>query len=261
MSALYRYPVKSLRGVPLREAEVEARGLAGDRRWMIVDAHGVFLSQRTLPELARVVVDTSDAGITLRTPDGSQATLPWSHEGPEEPVTVWRDTLPACAHAEGSALLSTFLGRPVRLVHQAGRRATSRGGGEVSFADAYPLLLTTTASHAALDQEAGTAMDPRRFRPNIVVANDTPWVEDRWKSLTLGAVPFEGVKGCDRCVLTTVHPETGRKGAEPLRTLARTRRHEGKVWFGMNLIPRGTGRIAHGDELRVTSLHNVAPRE
>ena len=260
IDALFRYPVKSLRGVALDEAQVEARGFAGDRRWMVVAAHGVFLTQRTHPELARIVVETGEAGITLRTPAGAEATLPWHHEGAPEPVTVWRDEVPAIAHGPGSALVSDFLGRPARVVFQAGRRATSRGGGVVSFADAYPLLLTTTASLRALEVDAGIALDMRRFRPNVVVASDEAYAEDRWKALSLGAVAFEGVKGCDRCVLTTVDPETGEKGREPLRTLARTRRDAGQVWFGLNLVPRGAGTLAVGDAVRVASLHAVPPR-
>ncbi|MEM1416696.1 MAG: MOSC N-terminal beta barrel domain-containing protein [Myxococcota bacterium] len=260
IEALFRYPVKSLRGLRVDAAEVEPRGLAGDRRWMIVDAHGVFLTQRTLPELARIEVAAFAEGITLTLPGGASAVLPGSHRGTPETVEVWRSRVDAVPHAEGSALLSDFLGRPVRVVFQVGPRPTHRGGGEVSFADGYPLLLTTTSSHAELDAQAGVPIDPRRFRPNVLVTSERAYDEDLWDQLTLGGIPFQGVKGCDRCVLTTVDPESGAKGTEPLRTLARTRRAQGAVWFGMNLVPRGRGTLRVGDPVEVLTRHATPPR-
>nr|WP_281387136.1 MOSC domain-containing protein [Jiangella mangrovi] len=135
----------------------------------------------------------------------------------------------------------------------------------VSFADAFPLLATTTGSLARLNdwvveeallrgEEPPEAPLPmRRFRPSVVVDNAEPFAEDTWCKLRIGDVPFRAVKLCDRCVLTTIDPDTQTRGKEPLRTLARHRNWDGKVWFGMNLVPDGTGTIAVGDEVRVTA--------
>src|SRR5262249_35446290 len=99
-----------------------------------------------------------------------------------------------------------------------------------------------------------------RFRPNLVVAGAPAWAEDGWRVLRIGTARFRAVKGCSRCVLTTVDPDTGRKGKEPIATLARHRRWEGKGWFAINLIPDSPGaRVCVGDQIEV--LERVATTE
>jgi hypothetical protein len=93
-----------------------------------------------------------------------------------------------------------------------------------------------------------------RFRPNVVVRGESAWAEDDWARIRIGPAVFRAVKACDRCVFTTIHPESGMKGREPLVTLARHRRWDGKIWFGMNLIPEIKGenpRLRIGDEVEV----------
>ena len=131
----------------------------------------------------------------------------------------------------------------------------SRDGDRVSFADGYPLLLTSEGSLATLNGliAAGPRADEgpmqmRRFRPGVVVAGTAAWAEDTWRLLRIGDVMFRAVKGCDRCVMTTVDPGTAAKGNEPITTLARYRRWDGKTWFGINLIPDSP---RPGDSIRV----------
>jgi hypothetical protein len=166
-------------------------------------------------------------------------------------VNVWKyDLLATPAGDEAAAWLTRVAGEPVRLVYldDPTRRHVdpkfSQDADRVSFADAYPLLLTSEASLAALNTliEAGphpgeAPLPMTRFRPNVVVAGAQAWAEDSWRRLLIGDVAFRAVKGCDRCVFTTIDPDTAVKGKEPLRTLARYRRWDGKVWFGVNLIP------------------------
>jgi hypothetical protein len=177
-------------------------------------------------------------------------------------VNVWDSALaatPACAAAHD--WFSDVVGKPVRLVYlddPARRRpnpAYSRDGDRVSFADGYPVLLTTEGSLAALNEliaagpRAGEGPLPmRRFRPSVVVSGPAAWAEDRWRRLRIGDVVFRAVKGCDRCVLTTVDPDTAVKGKEPIATLARYRRWDGRTWFGVNLIPDSP---RPGDTIRV----------
>ena len=122
--------------------------------------------------------------------------------------------------------------------------AYSLDGDRVSFADGYPLLLTSEESLDALNdwiaegpRAAEGPVPMRRFRPSVVVSGAPAWAEDGWRRLRIGPVTFRAVKGCDRCVLTTVDPDTAAKGHEPLFALARHRRWDGKIWFGVNLIP------------------------
>ncbi len=258
LTELTRYPVKSCRGQALGQADVRPWGLDGDRRWMIVDPQGRFVTGREVPRLVQVepaLVRGPDGAPALRLHAPGQPDLEIAEpsSGPEltEPVTIWRDTVAAAPGGEAAAeWLQRALGRPARLVFldDPYRRAVDprygRDDDVVSFADGFPLLLTTQESLGALNDwvlegahrdEAPLSMT--RFRPNVVVRGAPAWAEDDWKRLRIGAVEFRAVKGCGRCVFTTVDPITAEKGREPLATLARYRNWDGNLWFGVNLIP------------------------
>jgi uncharacterized protein YcbX len=175
-------------------------------------------------------------------------------------VTVWRDTVEArTCDASADAWLTRYLGEPMRLVHmgEETRRPVdpdySRDGDVVSFADAYPLLVISQAALDGLNARLGRPVPMARFRPNIVVADSAPHAEDGWRRIRIGEVEFEAVKACTRCVFTTVDPAsmTRDPDGEPLRTLVQYRRTPAGVTFGMNLIPRGTGRVRRGDAVSV----------
>jgi uncharacterized protein len=265
---LYRYPVKSCRGDQLAAGTVEPWGLAGDRRWMIVDLGGEVVTAREHPRLVLVAPFLNGGGIRLTGPDGPDLTVTVPRGDELIPVTVWQSKLLAApAGAAADAWFSRVTGERVRLVYlddPTRRRPNpdySRDGDRVSFADGYPLLLTTESSLTALNEEIAAGpraaegpLPMRRFRPNLVVAGTAPWAEDGWRRLRVGDVAFRSVKGCDRCVLTTIDPDTAATGKEPIATLARCRRWDGKVWFGVNLIPDGPqpGRsIRVGDPVEI----------
>ena len=275
---LYRYPVKSCRGQQLAAAAVEPWGLAGDRRWMIVDPSGEVVTAREHPRLLLVTPFLGDGAIRLTGPAMPDLTVPVPPGDDLIPVRVWDSKLLA-APADGAAdaWLSEAAGEPVRLVYldDPTRRPTnphySRDGDRVSFADGYPRLLTAESSLAELNEQIAAGplaaegpLPMRRFRPSVVVAGAGPWAEDGWRLLQIGDVVFRAVKGCDRCVLTTIDPDTAAKGKEPIATLARSRRWDGKVWFGINLIPdsaRDAGSISIGDPVRILeqSDHSDGP--
>jgi uncharacterized protein YcbX len=117
----------------------------------------------------------------------------------------------------------------------------------VGFADAYPFMLLSEASLADLNTRLETPLDMARFRPNIVIAGTTPYAEDGYTRVRIGEISFRGPKRCERCVITTVDPDTGLSGREPLRTLAKYRLEDQKVWFGMNLIHDNLGLLRVGD--------------
>jgi uncharacterized protein YcbX len=131
-------------------------------------------------------------------------------------------------------------------------------GETVSFADGYPLLVTTAASLDALNSliAEGRYADEgplpmNRFRPSVVVAGTEPWAEDDWTRIAVGEVVFRVPKSCGRCVVTTTDQDTAERGREPLHTLARHRRIDGSLVFGQNLVPVSTGTIRTGDPVRV----------
>jgi uncharacterized protein YcbX len=265
LASLHIYPLKGGRAVDLGRALVEPWGLAGDRRWLLVDADCQFITQREHPALARLVVSYGPgADITVSCAGYRSLAVAAPRERPELlKVTVWRSTVPAAAAgAEADAWFSAYLGQPVRLVwlDDPTRRAVnpdySLDGDVVSFADGYPLLLTTTGSLDQLGQwlsEAGEQPVPmNRFRPNVVVSGYEPWAEDRWRRIRIGAVSFRVAKPSARCVVTTTDQATGERGRQPLRMLARHRRFGKNLIFGQNLIPDSPGRLRVGDPVDVT---------
>jgi uncharacterized protein YcbX len=251
LTDVWRYPVKSCRGERLSAAAVEPWGLAGDRRWMVVDDDGGPVTAREYPQMVLVTPRLGDGQITLSGPGLPDLAVPVPSGGDLVPVSVWASELVAApAGDEAAAWLSKVIGEHVRLVYldDPTRRAPnpkySRATDRVSFADGYPLLLTSEESLGALNEWITEGPRPaegpvpmRRFRPSVVVAGAPAWAEDGWRRLRIGPVAFRAVKGCDRCVLTTIDPDTAAKGHEPLFALARHRRWDGKVWFGVNLIP------------------------
>jgi uncharacterized protein YcbX len=260
VTALYVYPVKGCAGLAVDRAVVVERGFDRDRRWMIVDADGMFVTQRSRPELALVRTALDGGEIVLDAPGLSTLRLPARHDsGARRDVQVWSHIGAAAVHPEGSAWVSRYLVAPHALVYMPDdhRRPVNperaRPGDVVSFADGYPILLVSEASLADLNGRLAAPMAMTRFRPNIVVAGCAPFAEDGWARLRIGEIGFRGVKPCDRCVVTTIDPTTGKGGVEPLRTLASFRRVYGdsKVYFGMNLIHDGGGALTVGDAVTV----------
>jgi uncharacterized protein len=265
LSALHVYPIKSTTALDPGEAAVEPWGIAGDRRWMVIGADGRALTQRDLPRLALVRASPrGDGSMLLQAPGMEPGTVAVPEAVEPVPVRVFDDSLVAVpAAAPAGAWFSRYLGRDVRLVHldDPKRRpvdpAYALPGETVSLADGFPLLLTTTASLAALnaliaDGSPGHEELPmRRFRPNVVIDGTAPWAEDGWTRVRVGEVDFRVAKPCGRCVVTTVDQSTAERGREPLRTLARHRRRGGRPIFGQNLVPLTTGTLRVGDPFTV----------
>ena len=263
LASIHIYPMKAARAVDLDESAVEPWGLAGDRRWLLVDEDGRFVSQREEPSLARVVVTPLTGTISVSSAGfpAHQVAAP-AASAPMPKVTVWGSTvLAAAAGPDGDEWFSAYLGRPVRLVYldDPTRRPVDpeygRDGDVVSFADGYPLLLTSTASLDELGrwltEDGGQPVPMTRFRPNAVVAGAPPWAEDRWRRIRMGAVEFRVVKPCGRCVVTTTDQITGEGGSQPLKMLGRRRRVGQQLVFGQNMIPDGPGVIRAGDQVEV----------
>lgn len=257
--SLHIHPLKGARGIRVESATVEPSGLRHDRRFMLVDAQGGFVSQRSHPRLA--LVRTAIEGETLRLalPGGEAVVVPLRPDGPRREVEVWGDRCEAVrVGGEPSALLSGFLGEQVELVHMPEdvRRpvdpAYAREGEHVSFADGFPLLLASLESLADLNARLATPVLMDRFRPNLVVEGAAPFAEDEHARVRVGALRFRMPKRCSRCTVTTVDQRTGEPaGPEPLRTLAGYRGEGRRVYFGQNLIPEGTGVLRVGDEVEL----------
>lgn len=257
ISGLFVYPIKSGAGLPVDRRELDGFGMTGDREYMVVDPDGMFLTQREAPKLALVQPVLAD-GLRLETPVGSAIARPSGRRQ----VTVWEHTGAAIDCGDEVAdLLSALLERPCRLVKTAPdhRRPTEFGGGQVGFADGFPLLIISESSLAHLNSRLPQSLPMNRFRPNVVVADAEPFAEDTWVTVDLGPVTVDVVKPCARCAITRVDQATGIRGdGEPLRTLGTFRKAKGGVMFGQNAVHRGPGELKVGDTVRVRSSRPAA---
>jgi hypothetical protein len=267
LTSLHIYPVKSCHRVDLDAATVEPWGLAGDRRWVVVDEDGLQRTQRNVPRMALIQpTHAANGRLSLKAPGMPDLELdpPSRADGADSTVvTVWRyNGAAASAGAEADAWFTKFLESPSRLAYMddTSVRPTnpeySQPEDRVSFADGYPLLLTSTASLAALGswiaEMGGEPVPMTRFRPNAVVTGTEPWAEEDWRRVRIGGQVFRVVKPCDRCVMTTVDPELGSfTGQQPLRALRKFHRAGKKAFFGMNLVPDSVGTLRVGDEFEV----------
>jgi uncharacterized protein YcbX len=259
LASLHIHPLKGARGIQVASAQVEPRGLRHDRRFMLVDARGGFVSQRSHPRLALVQTAIEGETLRLRPPDGGGVSVPLAPEGPRREVEVWGDRVMAVrVGAEASEILSRFLGDSLELVHLPNDVLRpvdpdyAEDGDQVSFADGFPLLLASIESLADLNARLATPLPMDRFRPNLVVEGGVPFAEDQHERVRIGALGFRMPKRCSRCQVTTVDQTTGEPaGPEPLRTLAGYRSEGRRVYFGQNLIPERTGVLSIGDEVEL----------
>ncbi|GHA35614.1 molybdenum cofactor biosysynthesis protein [Streptomyces tauricus] len=267
LHSIHVYPLKAAAGHAPHEAVVEPWGPAGDRRWVLTDEKNRIITQRARPRMALVCVEALAGGAILASAPGREPlTVPVPAPGGTTTVEIWNDKVEGVpAGVAADAWFSDFLGIAVRLVHlddPATRRPIdplfARPGETVSFADGYPLLVTTLASLDALntliaqgDRPEEGPLPMNRFRPNLVVGGTAAWAEDGWSRIAVGEVVLRVAKMCGRCVVTTTDQTTAERGREPLRTLARHRRFGDKLVFGQNLVPESPGSVRVGDPVRI----------
>ena len=259
VSALNIYPVKGLKAIALDAAQVAERGLEHDRRFMVVDRTGEFLSQRAMPKMATVWTAIEGAELVLSAPDTEPIALPLDPAAGEAiRVRVWRSECQALApSAKADAWLSEYLGIESRIVYmpESTRRESNpeyAPGSIVSFADGYACLATSESSladlNARLVAKGNRALSMNRFRPSLVLEGAAAYAEDGWKEIAIGGARFGAAKPCGRCEVTTTDQSTGEVlGPEPLATLASYREHpEFGVMFGMNWFVVEPGEIRVG---------------
>lgn len=255
LSEIWIYPVKSLGGIRVSSATVMEKGLRHDRRWMLVDASGRFLTQRNLPQMALFKVSPQGNNFII-THGSDSLQLPTEGGGTTITAQIWSDAVDVVEpSADVSRWFSERLDMACRLVAfpEANPRlidpAYRLARESVSLADGYPVLIIGQAS---LDDLNGRLLQPvpmNRFRPNLVFLGGAPYEEDEWKNFRIGVNRFAGVKPCGRCVLTTVDQDNAQVGREPLLTLSKYRRDGDKINFGQNVIPRDYYEIHEGDEI------------
>ena len=266
LTQLFIYPVKSARGIALERAEIAATGLMWDRRWMIVDENALFITQRTHPDLARVVPEITREALVLRAPGLSDLVVPFDTAGPCLRVRIWDSHCEALEEGgDAHEWLSRYLGQPLRLVKVSagmGRVANPNFAkyepAPINFPDGYPFLVCNSASLADLNHRLGEPIRMECFRPNLVLEGLAPWAEDHVETLAFAGATLRLVKPCTRCIIPSRDFETGEDAVNPLpilRTFRWSKPLKG-VMFGENAT-----LAAGGGELTVGSTCGVSYRD
>ncbi|MEE9272373.1 MAG: MOSC N-terminal beta barrel domain-containing protein [Robiginitomaculum sp.] len=271
VKSLRIYPVKSGQGIDLDTAQLRPRGLAGDRRFMIVGKGGQFITQRQCPQLAQLSVRFTNTGLILQWPGSAEKQINFPDAASAErriDVTVWRSTVNAAFVMDDvNAALSDWLGQQAALVYMddaAQREASIKWTGvpssPVSFADGYPVLVTNMASLSALNTyilgNEGYPIPMNRFRSNIVIDGARAWAENDWKQIEIGDVILDLVKPCARCIITSIDQTSGKKrpkaALSALKHLNPSDNPDNPgVMFGMNAVVRKMGKIDMGAEIKI----------
>ena len=256
---IYIYPVKSLKGIPLMEAEAGMRGLKYDREWMITDSNYQFLTQREIEAMATITVSVSKNCLLLQSKDGDELKVELNAERSRSvKVFVWDDTCDAYDEGEIASYwltdkLGYWQGRTLRLVRFSsdGKRPVPAKylhgrEAESAFSDQFPFLITSWNSleklNEGLTENGKQEVTMDRFRPNIVVG-DIDSIENK-TLLNLacqdGNYEFGLRKPCKRCKITTINQDSGEiiDFKEPLSTLTSLGFSDDNhgAYFGQNAI-------------------------
>lgn len=257
------YPVKSMQGVHLDLSPVSQSGLQYDRNLMLVDENNVFINQMKVPKLALIETKLAEKKLSFKAPGISPLNMSLDIFNDEiTQVKIWRDHCKAFVADEiSNQWFSQFLGRKVKLVHLDERspRALdpnfSKGEETITFADDFPLLMTSITSLNDLNSRLDEPVTMDSFRPNVVIEGIKPYEEDHWKEVKIGEVIFDVATFCRRCPIVSVDLKTGtkRKNGEPLKTLMKYRKGKDGIYFGMYLIPRTKGVLKVGQDIELLS--------
>lgn len=268
VQSLHIYPIKSTSGIALSHSWVDDFGLSFDRRFVVTDLEGQFITARTQPKLCLIQCHLTTDGLVLTAPNMPQLDIVFANFSEQyHQVTVWKDQINALyCHQIYDKWFSQYLNLPCQLHFFAEKssRQVKNKDNQVGFADGYPLLLISQASLGDLNNRIAqrngdsdnTGVSMTQFRPNIVVNDTQAFDEDSWHRIKIGEVEFEVTKPCSRCVFTTVNPENGQKHPEqePLSSLKTYRQvAKGDVMFGQNLIPLNKGQVKQGDKVTIIS--------
>lgn len=268
VSQLFYHPVKSLGSVGAKALQIAQMGPLLDRRFMLVDENGVFITQRECPLMTLIHV-SDDSGVlsfSFKNPESNVSdtcSIAWpdfAFKGEIKNVTLWDDQVEAqLIDHEINAWLSAILSRSVQLVfindqtHRQVDLEYANKGDSTGFADGFPLLLISQASIDFLAQESGIPLLAQNFRPNIVVQGCEAFEEDQWRKIRIGDIEFDIVKSCSRCVIPSIDLETAEKNKPVMTVMLKHRRQGKKVYVGQNLIHRGFGDIHINQKIEIIS--------
>lgn len=252
VSELYIHPLKSAAAISVNKARIDAFGFENDRRWMLVDEKGIFLSQRQLPNMCLIKTVVTGTGISLSVPDAKELNIT-NVTIEQRKVNIWGDICNSydCGD-EAANYLSDFLRTKCRLVcipEDEKRQVDleyAKKGELTGFSDGFPLLIISQASLDDLNSKLTMPVSMTRFRPNIVVSGVDAFAEDSWVNIEIAGINLRIVKPCSRCAIPSVDPLTAERSPEVIKVLRQYRMRESKVFFGQNVIADSLGMLEVG---------------
>lgn len=259
LSEIVIYPVKGLKGISVSSAKCLTRGLAHDRRYLIVDDKGNFLSQREIPQMALIGTRIDFDILQLSHHEKEMSVLIGEHTNRTIPIKIWSHAFNAyLVDLKIDEWVSSILGLSCHLVFMDEDIVRNKsfiepqGKIELSFADGYPYLVLGTASIDLLNFKLEHPIQADRFRANLVVQTNKPHIEDEWEDIMIGKAKFRIIKPCARCKVVTIDQQTANQGVEPLTTLNTYRKFGRKINFGANAICLTPGQsIKIGDKIEI----------
>lgn len=261
VSGLFRYPLKSVRGLKHEQIALDKKGVSMDRRWMVVDEKGCFVTQRKHAKMCLVQASLNDEEVLRVSAEGVEVALEVGLDqistGTTVSVEVWGQQVAAQDCGEFAAKWwSNYLGKPCRMVYMADDCVRPvypdlHQSATVSFADRFPLLLISEGSIDFLNQHLSSPVNALRFRPNIVISGCEAFEEDQWQRIRIGNVEFELAEPCARCGIPAINPENATVEKQVLTVLNQYRRRDKQVYFGQNLIHQSEGVIVHGAPVEI----------
>lgn len=267
LSNIFIYPVKSLTGIEVTNWQVNEKGLLHDRKWMLIDSHNQFLSQRRMPKMALIKTQLTATELILSTATSGSISLAIEPQGGREIIsTIWKDQcLSKTISKQADHWLSDFLEIECKLVYQP-EHVTRPVDPQyayktdiVNFSDGFPFLITSQASLDTLNKAMDLKLPMQRFRPNLVISQCDSYVEDSWRKITINNIGFRLPKPCSRCPVPTINTETAKMGKEPLTTLSRLRKWNKKVYFGQNALHNNVGELSVNDLVEITQTGPKQP--
>jgi uncharacterized protein YcbX len=267
ISQIYIYPVKSLAGIGVNRWEVTETGLKCDRKWMLIDNDGQFLSQRRLPRMALIKTALTGDKLIVVAPGMNELALDLEPKSLKTiRCTIWRDDVDAWSVSKAAdQWFSAFLNTGCRLVFQPDEsiRRVDQNYAQpkdiTALSDGFPFLLLSENSLVALNKAMQLDLPVMRFRPNLVISGCDAYAEDYWREISIGNIGFRLPKPCSRCSVPTIDPVTAETGKEPLATLNRLRKWDNKVYFGQNALHNNCGIISVGDPATIIKTGSQQP--
>ena len=260
ISQLFYFPVKSLKGSKLDVMSIDEFGPQWDRRFMLVDKTGRFVTQRQLPKMGQISASINENTLVFTFDEQHRLVNLKDLNAIDQymDVKVWGDEVRArLINGEINAWLSEILNREVLLcymgddTHRQVDLEFAQKGDRASFSDGFPFLIISEASVEFLANELGRKLALERFRPNIIVGGCDAFSEDQWKKIKINGVEFDIVKPCSRCVIPTLDLATSAKQPDVMQVMLKHRKQGKNVMMGQNAIHRGLGEINVGDLIEV----------